>query len=120
MLSSVIVVFAVVELVVLPPVLSYSLWFEEPTAAGASLGLTVKTDGADAASGAITDQLMRTRAMEELGQKHREAIKTHHKLFQGTNIQVRHDFDSSTIPTWMIQSFTAGSSSSTDPGLTAS
>ncbi len=67
MASSIIVVFAVVELVILPPVLTYSPWFQEPMAAGSSLGLTVKTDGADAASGAITDVLMRTRAQEELG-----------------------------------------------------
>ncbi len=67
MVSSIIVVFAVVELVILPPVLTYTPWFQEPMAAGSSLGLTVKTDGADAASGAITDVLMRTRAQEELG-----------------------------------------------------
>jgi len=67
MISSLIVVFAVVELVVLPPVLTYTPWFQEPMAAASSLGLTVKTDGADAASGAITDQLMRTRAQQELG-----------------------------------------------------
>lgn len=67
MVSGIIVVFALIELIILPPVLTYTPWFDEPMAAGASLGLTVKTDGADAASGAITDQLMRTRAMEELG-----------------------------------------------------
>ena len=67
MISSLIVVFALVELIILPPVLTYSPWFNEPMAAASSLGLTVKTDGADAAAGAITDQLMRTRAQEELG-----------------------------------------------------
>jgi len=67
MVSGIIVVFALVELIVLPPVLTYTPWFQEPMAAGSSLGLTVKTDGADAASGEITDVLMRTRAAEELG-----------------------------------------------------
>ena len=72
MVSGIVVVFALVELIILPPVLTYTPWFEEPMAAGSSLGLTVKTDGADAASGAITDQLMRTRAQEELGIKWEE------------------------------------------------
>ena len=67
MVSGIIVVYALIELIVLPPVLSYSPWFYEPMAAGSTLGLTVKTDGADAASGEITDELMRSRAAEELG-----------------------------------------------------
>jgi uncharacterized membrane protein YadS len=62
MISALVVVFAVFELLILPSVLTYSPWFNEPIAAGASLGLTVKTDGADAAAGAITDELMRNRA----------------------------------------------------------
>lgn len=66
MISALVVVFAMVELVVLPPVLA-ALWLNEPIAAGASLGLTVKTDGADAAAGAILDELMRSRALTELG-----------------------------------------------------
>ncbi|AGK61031.1 putative membrane protein [Archaeoglobus sulfaticallidus PM70-1] len=61
MISSLIVVFAVIELVILPGVL-VTTWFHEPIAAGASLGLTVKTDGADAAAGAILDQLMISKA----------------------------------------------------------
>ena len=61
MISSLIVVFAVFELVILPAVL-VTTWFNEPIAAGASLGLTVKTDGADAAAGAILDQLMISKA----------------------------------------------------------
>ncbi len=69
MVSSLIVVFAVIELIVLPYVLAYTpFWgLNEPIAAGASLGLTVKTDGADAASGAILDELLRARAANELG-----------------------------------------------------
>ncbi len=66
MISALIVVFAVIELIVLPGVL-VTFWFHEPIAAGASLGLTVKTDGADAAAGAILDELMRSRAAMELG-----------------------------------------------------
>lgn len=72
MISALIVVFAVFELVALPAILTYSPWHEEPMAAGASLGLTVKTDGADAASGEITDQLMRSRALEEEGIQYEE------------------------------------------------
>ena len=66
MISALIVVFAVVELIILPGIL-VTFWFHEPIAAGASLGLTVKTDGADAAAGAILDELMRSRAAMELG-----------------------------------------------------
>ncbi len=66
MISALIVVFALIELIVLPGVL-VTFWFHEPIAAGASLGLTVKTDGADAAAGAILDELMRSRAATELG-----------------------------------------------------
>jgi uncharacterized membrane protein YadS len=61
MISALIVVFAVIELIILPGVLA-AFWFHEPIAAGASLGLTVKTDGADAAAGAILDELMRAKA----------------------------------------------------------
>ncbi len=68
MISGLIVVFALFELVVLPFVLvGTDFWFNEPIAAGASLGLTVKTDGADAASGAILDELMRAKAQETTG-----------------------------------------------------
>lgn len=72
MVSSLVVVYAVFELVILPPVLTYTPWFDEPMAAAASIGLTVKTDGADAAAGAVTDELMRARAAEELGVKWQE------------------------------------------------
>ncbi|AEA47187.1 putative sulfate exporter family transporter [Archaeoglobus veneficus] len=66
MISALIVVFAVIELIILPGILQ-AFWLNEPIAAGASLGLTVKTDGADAAAGAILDELMRSRAAVELG-----------------------------------------------------
>jgi uncharacterized membrane protein YadS len=60
MISSLVVIFAVSELVILPGVLT-SYWSNEPIVAGASLGLTVKTDGADAAAGAILDELIRAK-----------------------------------------------------------
>ena len=60
MISSLVVVFAVFQLIVLPPVLT-AFWSHEPIAAGAGLGLTVKTDGADAAAGAILDELIRSK-----------------------------------------------------------
>ncbi len=71
MISALIVVFAVIELIILPGVLS-AFWINEPITAGASLGLTVKTDGADAAAGAILDELMRSKAAVELGVKWEE------------------------------------------------
>ncbi len=71
MVSVLVVVFALIELIVLPGIL-VTFWFHEPIAAGASLGLTVKTDGADAAAGAILDELMRSRAALELGEQWEE------------------------------------------------
>ena len=61
MISSLVVVFAVSELIILPGILT-TYWSNEPIVAGASLGLTVKTDGADAAAGAILDELIRAKA----------------------------------------------------------
>jgi uncharacterized membrane protein YadS len=61
MVSSLVVIFAVVELLVLP-------WFanlflvNEPMVAGAWMGLAVKTDGAAVASGAITESLLLSSA----------------------------------------------------------
>ena len=60
MISSLVVVFAVIELIIMPGFLS-AYWAHEPITAGASLGLTVKTDGADAAAGAILDELIRAK-----------------------------------------------------------
>jgi len=61
MISSLVVVFAVSELIILPGLLT-TYWSNEPIVSGASLGLTVKTDGADAAAGAILDELIRAKA----------------------------------------------------------
>lgn len=71
MVSSLVVVFAVVELILLPFLAQIFLW-EEPMVAGAWMGLAVKTDGAAVASGAITDALIRARALSELGISYKE------------------------------------------------
>jgi uncharacterized membrane protein YadS len=63
MVSSLVVVFSVVELILLPLVAQATL-SREPMVAAAWMGLAVKTDGAAVASGAITDALIRTRAAE--------------------------------------------------------
>ena len=61
MVSSLVVIFAVIELVLLPFLAQFFLW-QEPMVAGAWMGLAVKTDGAAFASGAITDALIRAKA----------------------------------------------------------
>lgn len=61
MVSSLVVIFAVVELLLLPFLAQYFL-ASEPMVAGAWMGLAVKTDGAAVASGAITDALIRAKA----------------------------------------------------------
>ncbi|MGA2191979.1 MAG: putative sulfate exporter family transporter, partial [Nitrospirota bacterium] len=66
MVSSLVVIFAVVELLVLPFMAQHFL-YREPMVAGAWMGLSVKTDGAAVASGAITDSLIRAKAMAAQG-----------------------------------------------------
>ena len=61
MVSSLVVVFAVVELLILPFVAGYFL-DQQPMAAGAWMALSVKTDGAAVASGAITEGLILAKA----------------------------------------------------------
>ena len=61
MVSSLVVVFAVVELLILPFVAGYFL-DQQPMAAGAWMALAVKTDGAAVASGAITEGLILAKA----------------------------------------------------------
>jgi uncharacterized membrane protein YadS len=55
--SMLIVVFAMIELVVLPSFYA-TVAPNEPLVNGAAMGMTVKTDGADAAAGAILDEMM--------------------------------------------------------------
>ena len=64
MVSSLVVIFAVVELLALPLLAQHVLW-REPMVAGAWMGLAVKTDGAAVASGAIADALIRGRALAD-------------------------------------------------------
>jgi len=61
MVSSLVVIFAVMELMLLPFLAQTFLW-NEPMVAGAWMGLAVKTDGAAVAAGAIAESLIRSRA----------------------------------------------------------
>lgn len=71
MVSSLVVIFAVVELLLLP-FLAQTFLYNEPLVAGAWMGLAVKTDGAAVASGAITDGLIRAKALAETGVAYKE------------------------------------------------
>jgi len=66
MVSSLVVIFAVVELIFLPFLAQHFL-YGQPMVAGAWMGLAVKTDGAAVASGAITDSLIRAKALAVTG-----------------------------------------------------
>ncbi|HEY6280685.1 MAG TPA: putative sulfate exporter family transporter [Burkholderiales bacterium] len=57
MVASLVVIFSVVELLILP-FLAQAFLSDEPMVAGAWMGLAVKTDGAAVASGAITESLI--------------------------------------------------------------
>ncbi|MBF0465437.1 MAG: putative sulfate exporter family transporter [Nitrospirae bacterium] len=71
MVSSLVVIFAVVEMLILPFAAEVFLW-KEPLVAGAWMGLAVKTDGGAVASGAITDALIRAKALDMTGVKYTE------------------------------------------------
>jgi uncharacterized membrane protein YadS len=71
MVSSLVVVFAVVEMIILPFAAQTFLW-KEPLVAGAWMGLAVKTDGGAVASGAMTDALIRGRALSDAGINYQE------------------------------------------------
>jgi uncharacterized membrane protein YadS len=64
MVSSLVVIFAVVELLILPFVAGYFL-AGQPMAAGAWMALSVKTDGAAVASGSITEAIILAKAAAE-------------------------------------------------------
>jgi uncharacterized membrane protein YadS len=67
-ISMVVVIFAMLELIVLPGL--YTAFFPDaPIVNGAALGMTVKTDGADAAAGALLDELMIARNLQLTGQQ---------------------------------------------------
>jgi len=69
MVSSLVVIFAVVELLFLP-FLAQSFLYQEPLVAGAWMGLAVKTDGAAVASGQIVDSLIMAKAFISQGIKY--------------------------------------------------
>ena len=62
MVSSLVVVFTCVEMLILPFVAQHWM-YGEPMVAGAWMGLAVKSDGGAIASGVITDALIRAQAM---------------------------------------------------------
>lgn len=64
MVSSLVVIFAVVELIILP-FFAETFLYKEPMVAGAWMGLAVKTDGAAVASGAVTEGLILGKAAAE-------------------------------------------------------
>lgn len=67
-LSAIIVVFVAVELLILPW-LAAAFLYTEPMVAGAWMGLAVKSDGGAVASGALTDALIRSKALAAMGVK---------------------------------------------------
>ena len=71
MVSSLVVVFAVVELLVLPFIAEHFL-YKEPMVAAAWMGLAVKTDGAAVASGAVAEALVRAKALAMQGINYKE------------------------------------------------
>lgn len=75
MVSSLVVIFAVVELLLLP-FLAQQFLYKEPMVAGAWMGLSVKTDGAAVASGAITDALVRAKALAVQGVNYKDGWVT--------------------------------------------
>lgn len=64
LVSSLVVIFAVVEVLILPFLAQTFLW-QEPLLAGAWIGLSVKTDGAAVAAGGITESLILAKAAAE-------------------------------------------------------
>jgi len=75
MVSSLVVIFAVFELLFLPFVAQHFL-HDQPLVAGAWMGLAVKTDGAAIASGTIADALIRAKAATTDGVHYKEGWVT--------------------------------------------
>ncbi|MDH3672293.1 MAG: YeiH family protein [Gammaproteobacteria bacterium] len=71
--SMLIVIFAMIELIVLP-IFYANVAPNQPIVNGAAMGMTVKTDGADAAAGAILEELMRAAHESRTGEKWGEGI----------------------------------------------
>ena len=66
MVSALVVVWAVIELVVLPGFFTH-IWpgTGDPLVAGSAMGMAVKTDGADAAAGELLDEFLRNKVNVE-------------------------------------------------------
>ena len=64
LVSSLVVIFAVIEVLILPFLAQTFLW-QEPLVAGAWIGLAVKTDGAAVAGGGITESLILAKSAAE-------------------------------------------------------
>ena len=64
LVSSLVVIFAVIEILILPFLAQTFLW-QEPLVAGAWIGLAIKTDGAAVAGGGITESLIMAKAAAE-------------------------------------------------------
>jgi uncharacterized membrane protein YadS len=75
MVSSLVVVFTCIEMLILPFAAQWGL-FNEPMVAGAWMGLAVKSDGGAIASGAITDALIRAKVFAESGIQYQEGWVT--------------------------------------------
>lgn len=81
MVSSLVVIFAVVEVLILP-FLAQTFLAHEPLVAGAWMGLAVKTDGAAIAAGAITESLI-------LAQNAAEGVKYQAGWMLGTTATIK-------------------------------
>lgn len=64
MVSSLVIVFAVIEVLILPFLAQTFLW-QDPLVAAAWIGLSVKTDGAAVAAGGMTEALILAKAAAE-------------------------------------------------------
>ena len=100
MVSSLVVVFAVVELLILP-FLAQTFLYHEPLVAGAWMGLAVKTDGAAVAGGAITEALIlaknaggRRQLSAGLGARHDgDGESLHRRLHRHLGVRARVHLD---------------------------
>src|SRR5207237_7005310 len=81
LLSSLVVIFAVVEVLILP-FIAQTFLSHEPLVAGAWMGLAVKTDGAAIAAGGITESLI-------LAQNAAEGVKYQPGWILGTTATIK-------------------------------
>lgn len=66
--SMLVVIFAMLELIVVPGLYT-AVFPDQPIVNGAALGMTVKTDGADAAAGALLEELMIAGHLQATGEQ---------------------------------------------------